>query len=228
MKLDQELTMRTILLMTLVLGACGSSDSSIDALPPGVLGHYLPWTVGSSWSYKLTDPKSPGTPKLDQPTMILRMEDVGGVHAGTQALVVHHTQYTGSKDVWEANVGDVDVRYKTVFYDAANAVTSTDVDAPYRLKLDESAAHTMTGAQWTTMFTETSNGGAPAMKTEMWNVVSASETITVIAGTFDCLHVHRTSSSGTLQDYWYARAVGKVKETGGAQDEELMSYNIVP
>ena len=103
-------------------------------------------------------------------------------------------------------------------------MTSVDVDQPYRLKLDESAGHTTTGAQWSTSFTETTNGGAPATKTESWSVVDANESLTVIAGTYTCLHVRRTSNGGTLQDYWYARGVGKVKETGGGQNEELMAF----
>lgn len=209
--------------------ACGSSSDATPDASSSVADRYLPWTVGSVWSYKLTDPKNPSTPKLDQPTTILRMEDVGGVHAGKLALVVHHEQYNGSKDVWENIEGDLDVRYQTTFYDSQGQTTGTDVDTPYRLKLDESAAHTMTGAQWSTSFTETSNGGAPSTKNENWYVVSDSESITVLAGTFTCLHVRRTSSGGTVQDYWYARGVGKVKETGsGAQDEELMAYTIAP
>lgn len=218
--------MRLALMFVLFVGCGSSGDDGGSSTDPK--DRYLPWTVGSTWSYKLTDPKGGGAPKLDQPTTILRMEDVGGVHAGTQALVVHHVQYSGSKDVWEAIDGDLDVRYKSTFYDAAGATTGTDVDTPYRLKLDESVAHTATGAAWSTSFTETSSGGAPATKNESWMVVASSESLAVIAGTFDCLHVRRTSSGGTIQDYWYAKGVGKVKETGGGQDEELMSYTIAP
>lgn len=218
----------TGLMLVSLLAACGSSNDAAPDAPTNPADRYLPWTIGSVWNYKLTDPQSPTTPKLNQPTTILRMEDVGGVHAGTQALVVHHAQYSGSKDVWEAADGELDVRYKSVFYDAQGQVTSTDLDAPYRLKLDESFAHTKAGAQWSTSFTETSNGGAPSTKNESWYVVSDNEPITVMAGTFTCLHVRRTSSGGTLQDYWYARGVGKVKETGGGQDEELMSFTIAP
>jgi hypothetical protein len=102
-------------------------------------------------------------------------------------------------------------------------MTSTDIDQPYRLKLDESVAHTMPGAQWSETFTETS-GTTSKSKTEQWRVVSAAESITVIAGSYSALHVERTSSGGAVQDYWYVRGVGKVKETGGAQIEELMSF----
>jgi hypothetical protein len=221
--------MKGLVLVGALLGACGSSGDNTPDAPTNPADRYLPWTVGSVWNYKLTDPKNTANPpKLDQPTTILRSEDVGGVHAGTQALVVHHVQYDGSKDVWEAAVGELDVRYKSVFYGPTGTITGTDIDTPYRLKLDESFAHTATGAQWDTTFTETSNGGTPSSKTEHWQVVSDSESVTVMAGTFTCLHVQRTSSGGTLQNYWYARGVGKVKETGGGQDEELMSFTIMP
>lgn len=218
--------MRLGLTLVLLVGCGSSGDDGPASTDPR--DRFLPWTVGSTWNYKLTDPKNGGAPKLDQPTTILRIEDVGGVHAGTQALVVHHAQYSGSKDVWEAVDGDLDVRYQSKFYDANGTMIGIDVDTPYRLKLDESAAHTTTGAAWSTTFTETSSGGSPAQKTENWQVVASSESLTVIAGTFDCLHVRRTSSGGTVQDYWYARGIGKVKETGGGQDEELMSYTVAP
>ena len=212
----------------LAAAACGSSDGAAPDAPSNPADRYLPWTVGSVWNYKLTDPNNPNTPKLNQPTTILRMEDVGGVHAGTSALVVHAVQYNGSKDVWEAAAGELDVRYKSVFYDAQGQTTGTDIDTPYRLKLDESFANTKTGAQWSTSFTETSNGGGPTTKNESWYVVADNESLTVMAGTFPTLHIRRTSSGGTVQDYWYARGVGKVKETGGGQDEELMSFTIAP
>ena len=58
-------------------------------------------------------------------------------------------------------------------------------------------------------------------------MISNTESVTVLAGTYTALHVQRTSSTGTIQDYWYARGVGKLKETGsGAQDEELMSFTL--
>ncbi len=225
-----SLSYKILLIATLatLVGACGSSSSDGPAdAPTNPAMRYLPWTVGSVWNYKLTDPQQPGTPKLDQPTTIMRMEDVGGVHAGTMALLVHHAQYTGSKDVWEAAVGELDVRYKTTFYNNGGTVTGTDIDQPYRLKLDESIARTTTGAAWSETFTETSTGGQPKSKTDQWVVVSDNEPITVIAGTFNALHVQRTSSGG-IQNYWYVRGVGKVKDTGGGQDEELMSYTIAP
>ena len=224
------------LLSSLVVAACGGSDpgSGVDAGPnPNVDApsdpamRYLPWKVGASWSYKLTDPKGQIADALNRKTTIMAAQDVGGVHAGQMAYLVHVEQLTGSKDVFETISGDQDVRYKTIHYSdlAGTQMVSTDVDTPYRLKLDESNAHVVTGATFTQSFTETTTGqgAGSSNKSENWQVISDNEQVTVIAGTFTCLHVRRTGSSP--QDYWYARGVGKVKETGsGAQNEELMSY----
>jgi hypothetical protein len=192
---------------------------------------YEPWTVGSTWSYKLTDPKGVIPTRTNAVTTVGAEEDVGAPNAGKKAFKVHIEKIQGYKDVWETHLGDLDVRYKTTFYDQSNTLTETDTDQPYRLKLDETPAHLTTGATWSETFTETATltGQAPSskQKTEPWKVVSDSEQVTVLAGTFTTLHVQRGSGTG-VQDYWYARGVGKVKETGGGQDEELMSYTIAP
>jgi hypothetical protein len=212
--------------------ACGSSGSGGDdqPQPDSTVANdmrYNPWSTGAVWSYKLTDPGT-GATAMNKLTTVMAPRDVGGVHAGTMAFLVHIEQLTGSKDVYETFAGELDVRYQSIFYDGTGQMTDTDVDQPYRLKLDESAAHTVAGAQWPETFSETSTpaGGAASTKskTEQWRVVSPNEQITVIAGTYSALHVQRTSSGGAIQDYWYARGVGKLKETGGGQNEELMSF----
>lgn len=229
-----HLTLLGTMLTSLALVGCGGSDpgTGVDAAPnpnvdapSNVAQRYLPWKVGSVWSYKLTDPKGVMPAALNKKTTIMAEMDVGGVHAGKTAFLVHVEQLNGSKDVFETISGDQDIRYKTIHYGLTGQMTSTDVDTPYRLKLDESNAHVVTGATFTQMFTETTTGqgAGTAAKSENWQVISDSEQVTVIAGTYTCLHVRRTGSAP--QDYWYARGVGKIKETGsGAQDEELMSY----
>ena len=229
-------TVTLTLCTSIALIGCGGSDPgggvdagpnpNIDA-PSNPAMRYLPWKVGSVWSYKLTDPKHQLADALGRKTTIMPEVDVGGVHAGKQAFRVHVEQLTGSKDVFEAIAGDQDVRYKTIHFSdlAGTQVASTDVDTPYRLKLDEAAIHIVKGATFTQSFTEntTGQGAGTVTKSENWLVVDDAESVTVIAGTYTCLHIRRTGSAP--QDYWYARGVGKVKETGsGAQDEELMSY----
>lgn len=229
-------TLIASLFLTSALAACGDDGSMTQADANGSGGgdgatgeRYLPWSPGAVWSYKLTDPDGILPAQTGQLTTLTGPVDVGGPLAGTMALVAHTDQMVGTKDVYEAVEGDLDVRYRTDFFDDAHVLTGIEYDAPYRLKLDESPAHTMPNAAWSVTFTETATGpgGSNPMtrtRTDQWRVISASESVTVIAGTFVTLHVRRTSSSGSIQDYWYARGVGKVKETGGGQDEELESY----
>jgi len=215
--------MKTIIALTLT-AACGGTGGDHPDAPSDPALRYEPWRVGAAWSYKLTDAKDPAISASDRLTTIMGEQDVGGSHAGTRAFLTHIVQLYGSKDVFQAYLGDLDVRYRSVFYDAQGVMTSTDVDDPYRLKLDESFAHTKPNAQWSQSFTETTTGGTPSHKTETWKVIANDEQITVIAGTYTALHIQRTSSGGAVQDYWYARGVGKLKETGGAQLEELISF----
>ena len=230
--------MRLAYVLMLLLG-CGSStpgggpdsntSTSTDA-PTDPVNRYEPWKVGSRWSYKFTDPTGVKPPATGRVTTIGAMEDVGGVHAGQMAYKVHIETLGGSKDVWEAPAADFDVRYQTKYYNATNALTSTNVEQPYRLKLDESFAHTTAGAQFSETFTESTAkvGAAPTTKTETlaWTVIGANESLTVIAGPYTgVLHIQRYNAAKmeTVQ-YWYARGVGKLKETGGSTDEELESY----
>lgn len=218
-------------LFVIFLAACGggSGTSTLadapDTIPPDQ--RYEPWTVGAVWSYKLSDPKGVIAPATNKLTTVMPMQDVGGLNAGKQAFVVHIEKLVGSKDVWETFSGDLDIRYKTKFYDANGTLTSTDEDKPYRLKLDETMAHVAPGATYTESFNETTTAPNQAptssAKSYTWKVISATEQVTVPAGTYTCLHVQRDDGTGP-QDYWYARSVGKVKETGGSQIEELMSY----
>jgi hypothetical protein len=51
--------------------------------------------------------------------------------------------------------------------------------------------------------------------------------VTVPAGTFSCLRVHRVDSApgGYDSTFWFARNIGKVKE-GGTEVQELVGYSI--
>jgi hypothetical protein len=229
-----------ILLSISACGGSGSDNPGADAnnqpptadAPTDPTLRLEPWSTGSTWSYNLTDPAGVLAPQTGQLTTLTGPVDVGGVHAGKMALIAHIDQMVGTKDVYEAISGDLDVRYKTDFYDDQHNLTSSEFYQPYRVKLDESPAHVVDGATWSETFTQTSTpaGGSPTTKTktDQWRVVSANESITVADGTFTALHVQRTSSSGSVQDYWYARGVGKLQETGGGQTEELASFTPGP
>jgi hypothetical protein len=63
--------------------------------------------------------------------------------------------------------------------------------------------------------------------TVTWTVEAVDEMVTVPAGTFKCLRVHSTESGAKGYDstFWFARNVGKVKETG-TEVRELLGYSI--
>lgn len=45
-----------------------------------------------------------------------------------------------------------------------------------------------------------------------WEVISLSETITVAAGTFECIHIQgKTTGYNTAVDHWWAIGVGEIK-----------------
>jgi len=76
-------------------------------------------------------------------------------------------------------------------------------------------------------------GGAPvtAPVTVTWTVEAINESLTVPAGTFSCLKVHRVETPSPVDTtggdnvYWFARGIGKVKETG-PELHELLGYYI--
>jgi hypothetical protein len=65
----------------------------------------------------------------------------------------------------------------------------------------------------------------PAIQ-DVWMVVSPKQSITVPAGTFDALVVRRVGSQGSsIKNFWFARGIGKIRETEeGQPTEELSSY----
>lgn len=230
--------MRAVGLLAVLLAACGGSNggtgTQIDA-PGNVdpMTRFNPWEAGAVWSYQISQA---GKPTVTGKTRtIVGLEDVGAPHAGTMAYKVHVQLYSETKDLWEVPMGDLDVSYKVAFYNTSNVLYETDTEDPYRLKLDESAAHTATGAAWSETFSETAiiPNTAPSTKSETlnWSVVSAAEPITVVAGSYTALHIRRTNLAKNpveVIDYWYAKGVGRLKETGGGTTEELESFTPGP
>ena len=110
------------------------------------------------------------------------------------------------------------------------APSDTLSEKPSKLRVDETPARLTAGAAWTSSYTEVEVDPNTGMaitisKDENWSVVSASESVTVPAGTFTALHLHKLTSGAAEKDYWFVAGVGKVKETG-EQTEELTAYTI--
>jgi hypothetical protein len=57
---------------------------------------------------------------------------------------------------------------------------------------------------------------------DQWRVLEAEVSATVLAGTFDhCVILEKRALSSAVKSYTFCRGVGKVKEVGEGQTEEL-------
>ena len=231
------------LAMVLVTG-CGSTDpgpggaagspgtggttgaGGATGAPTG--GPYQPLAVNAMWAYQVNDRGV----AYEETNVVEALEDMGGTKAGTMAYRMRESLPNETQLTWYQTAANMTLRHHEQALDAAGAMKSESWFSPYRLRLDENAAHVTDGATWTTTFTEnhTSRSKPPSQtsKTETWLVLAANETIVVPAGTFTTLRVSRTDQTdGSIKTYWFARGVGKVKEvTETGHTEELSRYSI--
>jgi hypothetical protein len=224
--------MKTVpcLLLALVLpAACGSEEPIGPDDDPTVTPdqRYLPFAVGASWTYRVTDPQNPTGPAVTKVNTVEAHEAMDGANAGTMAYRLR-TQFPDRSSVsWQAYSGTRVIRYRDRTYDERDALRGEDQYEPYKLRLDEKLARDGVGATMTTTHRETMtdrDGTRTIQKSERWTVEAVDEEITVPAGTYRTLRVRRTSTGeGSDKTFWFAAGVGKIKETGG-QTEELVSY----
>jgi hypothetical protein len=185
--------------------------------------------TGASWTYEVDD----GGGIETKTQSVGALEDVGGSKAGTMAFRLTTERATGDVISWQEDTGSGILRHRE--QDNAGSTTTDEFYAPYKTRLDESDAHVVQGATWSEDYTETvtsDDGTGPVtdtnMKTDTWVVEAVDEVVSVPAGDFCTLRVKRTSTSdaggGSVKRYWFARDVGKVREEGGSQIEELTAY----
>jgi hypothetical protein len=221
--------------LAVALGACGgdSGGGTVSVGDGGVTiqntsGPLLPWAVGNTWTYRVTD-KGTSTSKI---VSVGALEAVGGAGANAAAMANKVTSVTPPDDetiTWQAPLGDVHVRYRDQSLTVSpSEVTEENVWAPYRIYLDASGAHTKKGATWVVTFDETKTkaGKMPASSTqeERWTVIAEDEVVVVPAGAYRAVVLQKTGGSN-VKTYWFVRGVGKVKESGG-QIEELVTYEL--
>ncbi len=221
---------RILLVSIVTLGACGTEEATapdaavIDDCP--TTGRYMELSTGASWTYQVDD----GAELTTKTQAVGPEEDVGGDKAGVTAFRLTTTKVGGMVVSWQEDTGTAIVRHRE--QDMAGSAQTDEIYEPHRTRLDESADHTVDGATWMETYTEsvTDLDGITTMveKVETWTVEAVDEPVVVPAGAFCGLRVRRTSTAGGIdgsdKTFWYARGVGKVKETGANQTEELMAY----
>jgi hypothetical protein len=215
------------------VGAGGATDPSGGAPDPGEVAPLLPWNVGNSWTYRVTK----NGIVTEKTTVVGELELVGGTGPNAGLMAYHVTTDKDGSDhteSWQGPAADAPeriVRFREQAFGATSGMLDTEnhYDPP-KLHADGSAAHTVKGASWVEEYAETSLPvGMPANThsvSDRWTVISDSETVKVPAGSFTGV-IHLRKAGNSTKDYWYARGIGKLKETG-TQTEELSAYTIVP
>lgn len=212
-------------------GSPSPAADTPDARTQSASDRFIPLAVNAKWTYAATDSAS-GASGTTQ-AVVEAFEDVGGTKAGIMAYRVRSTTLSGILVDWQQDLGTSIVRQHEEFLDFMGVPNNDYVFNPFRLRLDETPAHTAQGAAWTennTAVVDSLTAGTvrTATFTVAWTVEAADEVIAVPAGTFHCLRVHRVESgyASTLETDWFARHVGKVKEVNGTVTEVLTSYSL--
>ena len=214
----------------LILGpACGGDDdggTGGDGGEPGSCDFdsddYLPYEPGFTWTYSITDLVSGERetkeqrlePEMEDPDFGTVMTQVTGKLNGTTVSLVRKE-------------GDRVLRFTQEDRDASNALEQTTTYDPPQIRIDESPERTMAGAEWDEEYTETIddpvNGTTVIPTVDHWVVLGVDEPCESPLGTFSCIRLRRTRTTGGIaeKEFHFARGVGKVREIGANQLEEL-------
>lgn len=231
----------TVMLSAAIAAGCGSGEpGGAEATPtpdgsptptgtaqPGV--SHLPLKQGATWVYQTTD-----VADAEMGSKTTTVEAPETVPGGTiQAFRVRSVKEDGDYVVsWQQDTGTQIVRHREESYAVGGVKRSEETYDPGKIRIDVSPDKMVVGATWTTTFNETvfdaSTGTTTTQsRSDQWTVEALDESVSVPAGTFQCLRLRRIGTEAGQSDktYWFAAGVGKIKEVGG-QEEVLMSYTI--
>ncbi|MDX2093846.1 MAG: hypothetical protein SFX73_38790 [Kofleriaceae bacterium] len=222
-------------LVTLV-AACGTEqvattpDASTTACTTPTNERYLPLAVGTRWTYRGTP--DDGTAAVDKTSTVEAFEDVGDRKAGTMAFRTRTEKIDGITIAWQADGCTSIARHRERSYDLTETLLSDQFYVPEKVRVDESPAHLVEGVSWVTSYVKlevdpVTSAVTTKDKSDVWTVEATADAVTVPAGTFTALRVHRIGEEDGQAEkwYWFARGVGKVKEVG-KQTEELVRYEL--
>jgi hypothetical protein len=224
-----------------VTGAAGATGAG------GAGNSFEPMSVGARWVYATTEPADGGVGTIaSTKTVIVEAYEPVPTRAGIMAWRIY-TEVPGLEDqlTWQNETATAIGRYRDeIFVPGAPRTSCATVSAsgcvfsatyaPFRGRIDTRPERLMTGAEYLESFTEMVTelqSGAPSSSTSskpfVWKVVNGAESVTTPAGTFTAVHLQKFNgvSMALDKDYWFARGVGKVKETSNqGRVELLMSY----
>lgn len=196
--------------------ACGSEST-----------RYMPLAVGNTWTYLVDDGVNPPVGKTTTLEAVEAVPDKPSVMAFRQRT----EKAKGHTLSWLEDAGDRVLRHYDENYDETGMQTSHETYDPSKLRVDETAEHLVVGATWVDAYTDTNvdaNGTVPVQKVETWTVVAVDEIVTVPAGDIPCLKLERKGNMANqpLKTFWFARGVGKVKETSEGANPDVRSEEL--
>jgi hypothetical protein len=212
------------LFLTLCLAACGGGDGPSGGDCGFASDRYLPYEAGNSWTYQITDLSTGMRATKTQAVSAVDDPDLGPVLLQVTGKLSGTTKSLNRRD------GDRLVRFEQEDYDATGTLERTTTYDPSELRIDESAERVAEGAAWDEAYTEIVDdpSGVEVSRVDTidhWAVVEGAVSCEAPLGTFECLHLRKTRTAGgvAVKDFFFARGVGKVRESGQSQLEELAS-----
>jgi len=223
-------------MVSVLFAACGTEERQTPEI-----SDYYPLSVGNTWLYEETEA---GTATEQIRYEIVDQIDKDFAYDAVGALRVFVLETTfpsgassdtdivagGWRDEYVYDDGTRVARKRHDIYDDAGALTKTRDYEPGFLRFDRNK--TAVGNEWAeeyTRYTDKVDGSAVTQdEVSYLYEVMEPETVTVPAGTFDCVVWKRTetASSGEVKMYYFAPGVGKVKEVTGSKVEALVSYSV--
>jgi hypothetical protein len=208
----------------------GASAPACPALP----GSYMPLTVGSWWRYRVTNPTTFREQAMPKTIRLDRTGDIGGRKAGVIGVRLAREDVEGTAYRWLARAGEAIVWHQDEWYDTAGTLKRRVFFEPWRLRVDDACAHRTAGVRWRLGYDRIDT--IPTQKTtrvdEEWTIEAIADEVTVPAGTFRALKLHRHRfETETQRDswYWFVPGVGKVKEDSAPEEqEELETFHVAP
>lgn len=220
------------LLAAAACGGNGDDDANEDGGPGGADAEpgetcfdsdsYLPQEVGNTWSYKITDLVSGAVATKAQ-----SVEDAITDPTFGPVTVQLTGKLNGSTRSLFKVEGDAILRVQQEDLDATGALEKTTVYDPGQLRIDQSADKLEMGAAWDDVYTNTETPVVGAMVvTEVvdhWEVLGVDVPCEGPIGAYECIRLKKTRTMGgtSVKEFFFARGVGKVRESGDNQLEEL-------
>lgn len=212
--------MRLVAIVVLLsVGVFGCADDPKQPLECGFSAELLPYEVGYTWTYRVTDLTNSERKVKEQ--RLDRLAD----HADYGQVIVQITyKGKGTTESYLRREGDEVRRYEQRDLDSTGALVRTTIYEPYKLRIHEGLS---LGEQFVETYTKrTIEPGVPETSvevTDVWEVTGEDvpcETETTI---LSCVEFHRERTAGGVatKDYLFAPGVGKVIENGAQQVEEL-------